>query len=67
MTENKRHLELSEQLLLKVYSTQVLYLAKEHLKSLPEDLRKESSLETAIQKIHQELDITENLVKHYYK
>lgn len=65
--EIDKQLDYQNSLLLKIYSSQVLILAKKRISELPEDLKKESSLENSIYKIIEEIDITKECIKNSWR
>ena len=64
--ETKKLFEFQNSLLLNIFSSQVLLLIKQRRETLPDDLKKESSILSEVQYIHRELKEVKDLVKQYY-
>ena len=64
--EMKKLLEFQKNLLLNIYSSQVLLLVNQTMQLLPDDRKKELSIRKEVHNVFRELNQVKDLVKEYH-
>ena len=62
----KKLLEFQKNLLLNIYSSQVLLLVNQRMQLLPDDRKKELSIRKEVHNVFRELNQVKDLVKEYH-